>query len=88
MNAKISVFVICVEAIIYLLLYNLHECTFKIKINLNFYFTLLYGASKGFIKAFKAISKPFEIPQKGVELKISVNFLSSSGIGEFVSVSL
>ena len=32
MNAKISVFVICVEAIIYVLLYNLHHCTFK-KIN-------------------------------------------------------
>ena len=29
MNAKISVFVICVEAIIYFLLYNLHDCTFK-----------------------------------------------------------
>ena len=29
MNVKISVFVICVEAIIYLLLYNLHECTFN-----------------------------------------------------------
>ena len=29
MNAKISVFAICVEAIIYLLLYNLHDCTFK-----------------------------------------------------------
>ena len=29
MNAKISEFVICVEAIIYLLLYNLHDCTFK-----------------------------------------------------------
>ena len=28
-NAKISVFVICVEAIIYLLLYNLYDCTFK-----------------------------------------------------------
>ena len=28
MNAKISVFVICVEAIVYLLLYNLHDCTF------------------------------------------------------------
>ena len=28
-NAKISVFFICVEAIIYLLLYNLHECTFN-----------------------------------------------------------
>ena len=31
MNAKVSVFVICVEAIIYLLLYNLHDCTFKIQ---------------------------------------------------------
>ena len=29
MNAEISVFVLCVEAIIYLLLYNLHDCTFK-----------------------------------------------------------
>ena len=29
MNAKVSVFVICVKAIIYLLLYNLHDCTFK-----------------------------------------------------------
>ena len=29
MNAKISAFVICVQAIIYLLLYNLHDCTLK-----------------------------------------------------------
>ena len=29
MNAKLSVFVIGVEVIIYLLLYNLHDCTFK-----------------------------------------------------------
>ena len=29
MNARISVFVIFVEAIIYLLLYNLHDCTFN-----------------------------------------------------------
>ena len=29
MNAKISVLVICVKAIIYLLLYNLHDCPFK-----------------------------------------------------------
>ena len=29
MNAKISVFVICIEAIIYLLLRNLHDCTFN-----------------------------------------------------------
>ena len=31
MNAKISVFVICVEAIIYLLLYNFHDRTFNEK---------------------------------------------------------
>ena len=29
MNAKILMFFICVESIIYLLLYNLHDCTFK-----------------------------------------------------------
>ena len=29
MNAKLSVFVICVEEIIYLLLHNLLDCTFK-----------------------------------------------------------
>ena len=29
MNTRISVFIICVEAIIYLLLYDLHDCTFK-----------------------------------------------------------
>ena len=34
MNAKISVFVIYVEAVTYLLLYNLHDCTFNQK---NFY---------------------------------------------------
>ena len=29
MNVKMSVFVTCVEAIMYLLLYHLHDCTFK-----------------------------------------------------------
>ena len=29
MNAKMSVFVMCVEAIANLLLYNLHDCNFK-----------------------------------------------------------
>ena len=33
MNAKISLIIICVEAIIYLLLYNLHDCTFKSETN-------------------------------------------------------
>ena len=36
-NAKTSMFVICVEVIIYLLLYNLYDCTFQISIDLNFY---------------------------------------------------
>ena len=29
MNAKVLAFVICVEVIIHLLLYNLHACTFR-----------------------------------------------------------
>ena len=40
MNVKISVFDIYVEAIIYLLLYNLHDCTFKTQkhsVNTSFY---------------------------------------------------
>ena len=32
MNAKISVFVICVKVIIYLLKYNLHDYNFKPKL--------------------------------------------------------
>ena len=30
------------------------------------------------MKAFKAFIKPFEVPQRSVEIKIQVNFLSSS----------
>ena len=37
MNAKISVLVICIEVIIYLLLYNMQDCTFKSKINITAY---------------------------------------------------
>ena len=44
-------------------------------------FTFLRGASKGFMKAFKAFIKPFEAPQRRVKIKIYDNFLSSSGIG-------
>ena len=35
MNAKISVFVICVEVIIYLLLYNFHDRTFNFLVMLE-----------------------------------------------------
>ena len=50
------------------------ESYLKIKINLNFYFALLCGASKGFMKASKAFIKPFERPQRSVKIKILINF--------------
>ena len=46
------------------------ESCIEIKIELNFIFTLLCGASKGFMKAFKAFIKPFEAPQRNVKIKI------------------
>ena len=49
-----------------------------------FNFTLLCGASKGFMKAFKAFINHFESPQRSVKMKIQVNFISSFGIGNRV----
>ena len=43
-------------------------------INLNFIFILIFGALKGFIKALKALIKPFKAPQRSMEIKTSVNF--------------
>ena len=40
-------------------------------------FILLYGASEGFMKAFKAFIKPFEALQRSVKIKI----FSSSEVG-------
>ena len=40
------------------------------KVTLIFIFTLLCGASKGFMKAVKALIKPFEAPQRIVKIKI------------------
>ena len=39
------------------------------KLTQIFIFTLLWGASKGFMKALKAFQKPFEAPQKFVKIK-------------------
>ena len=41
-----------------------------------FTFTLLSGASKGFMKAF---IKAFEAPQRSVKIKIQVNFYFNTG---------
>ena len=35
-----------------------------------FFFTLLCGASKGFMKAFKAFIKSSEAPQRSVKIKV------------------
>ena len=45
------------------------ESCMKVRINLKFFFALLCGASKGFMKACTFI-KPFEAPQRRVEIKI------------------
>ena len=42
----------------------------EIKIKLNFYFTLLCGASKGFTKALKAFIKHFAAPKRSLKIKI------------------
>ena len=39
-----------------------------------FIFTLLCGASKGFMKALKAFIKPFKVQQRSMKIKIYVNF--------------
>ena len=44
------------------------------KLTSIFIFTLLCGASKGFMKALKAFIKPFEVPQRSVKIKILINF--------------
>ena len=63
MNAKTSVFVICVEAIIYLLLYNLHKCTFK-----GYVFYLNLFITTVFLKQF------FKRPFMGSKLKLEIKF--------------
>ena len=42
----------------------------KQKLTYILIFTLLYGASKGFMKVFKAFTKLFEAPQRSVKIKI------------------
>ena len=60
---------------------RISESCIQIKIGLIFFFTLLCGTLKGFMKAlFKAFINLFEAPQRSVKLKIRLIF-SSSGIG-------
>ena len=66
MNAKISVFDICVEASIYLLLYNLHDCTFN---NFGPFVTISHADS---------VSSNNHIRRLTLFLKISVTILNTS----------
>ena len=52
----------------------------KEKINLNFSFHTSLWCLR-FYGGFKAFIKPFETPKRSVEIKISLNFFSSSGFG-------
>ena len=49
-NAKISAFVICVEAIIYLLKHNLHDCTFFFNKSLFLFSSNLQKLNSKFLK--------------------------------------
>ena len=40
------------------------------KLSESFIFTLLCGASKGFMKALKAFTRPFKAPQRSVKAEI------------------
>ena len=74
MNAKISVFVVSVKAIISLLIYNLHDCAFKmckatIKVNENnvdssFKRTLFYFETKKFYSIKNSELKSVEVDRK------------------------
>ena len=46
------------------------ESCIKKKLTLIFILTLFCGASKGFVKAFKAFIKPSEVPKRSFKIKI------------------
>ena len=56
------------------------ESCIEINIKLIFIFTLLCGTSKGFMKALKALIKPFEEPQRNVKRKINLIFSLQPGL--------
>ena len=60
MNAKVLVFVICVEVIIYLLLYNWHDCAFKEKCRKKYYpfYVILFNVYDVLLIAIRDIRYP------------------------------
>ena len=62
------VYWLCIRWYLTLPVTFISEGCFEIKI--KFFFPLLGGASKGFMKAFKVFIKTFEVPQRSVKIKI------------------
>ena len=69
MNTKISMFVICVEAIIYLLLYNLHDCTSNLFIFLIELKALLNNLFISYLNLFISLIKEHQLKNTCVILK-------------------
>ena len=72
MNARISLFVVCCKVIIYLLKYNLHDCTFKVIFSCDFKFVFLK----------KNPLSHFSFPILGPAFFYWNRFVYKSGIGE------
>ena len=60
---------------------RISEICIKIKNNLNFFFILLCGTSKGFMKALKAFIKPFAALERSAKIKIKLIFSLHAGKG-------
>ena len=68
MNAKISVFVICVETIMYLLLYDLRDCDFNfwiVKTILSYFFQALLPPKVPFTSSESIFFNESLIPASG-----------------------
>ena len=87
MNAKIPVFVICIEAIIYLLLYNLHDCTFKTVMKTHSYkhFILTFSC-KVVKKGHKNLNKPVTKCCRFVQ--ISTTFCYHPTLKELIDIKI
>ena len=72
---------LCFNACKVINIFNIAHLVYFKKLYKLFISALLCLTSKGFMKALKAIIKPFEAPQRSVKIKIEENILYSSGIG-------
>ena len=90
MNAQISVFVICVEVIVYSLLYNLHHCTFKVRKKAlamwNIYFQLYKCQLKGIFDKWKDFGSFFNVILTPWYLVFNVTFLKKAILTHLMSL--